>query len=664
MTNPVPVISEGVIMKKLFLGLISVIAFSVLFACTLSRHEAVAAGALSQNQQAVIDAMKAEAEARVESAGKPAKQEKLTSGMKARDGLPETLDLRAVDKNGDGITENYVTSVKQQRPFGSCWSFATISASEISILYEMGREAVDVSEDGIRKDAIDLSEHHLAWFIYTAIPEADSQGIYSGQLMSQAGEGLYSQVKDADKNASLKMGSGSTQFAAAKYFASGIGPVEEPDFNTEKEPDKQLVYCSKEGNITHNEKFNVDCYSPDDDWSVDETLRFTQSYMLEDSYMLPSPVSIDEKGNYDKEYADTVSSLYKEQIMQGRAVSICFCSDTYRPDQDTSCPQYINSGGGTWAHYTYSQPRANHAVTVVGWDDNYSVDNFLSEIQVTDKQGQPLFNADGTPKMKSVPKPPADGAWIVKNSWGAENSIGQGITDSHWGVDGSGFFYLSYYDTSIETAECFDFDVENRLKAELGEYEIDEYDLMPTEMPKSVVCDFEIASANVFTTEDDEMLRAVCCTTTEFNEEVKVVISVAEEGADSVTGVRPVLEYSEEFEYPGLHIINLPEDVELAKGQIYAIAVTQLGRDGYLLSIGSEFNQKGFDAGYCDDNYAAKGVVNSKESYIYLADEDTWWDFADVLEIFKANGGAADYLTYDNFPIKGYASISVAETNP
>ena len=37
-----------------------------------------------------------------------------------------------------------------------------------------------------------------------------------------------------------------------------------------------------------------------------------------------------------------------------------------------------------------------HAVTVIGWDDNFSKDKFIT-------------------------KAPADGAWIVKNSWGTDN---------------------------------------------------------------------------------------------------------------------------------------------------------------------------------------------------------------------------------------------------
>ena len=53
----------------------------------------------------------------------------------------------------------------------------------------------------------------------------------------------------------------------------------------------------------------------------------------------------------------------------------------------------------------------NHAVTIVGWDDNYSKDNF----------------PDGCP---------GNGAWIVKNSWGS-------------GSGKDGYIYISYYDTSF-----------------------------------------------------------------------------------------------------------------------------------------------------------------------------------------------------------------------
>lgn len=48
--------------------------------------------------------------------------------------------------------------------------------------------------------------------------------------------------------------------------------------------------------------------------------------------------------------------------------------------------------------YSYSgNAGVNHAVTLVGWDDNFAKENFNSSCNVT-----------------------SDGAWIVRNSWGEQ----------------------------------------------------------------------------------------------------------------------------------------------------------------------------------------------------------------------------------------------------
>ena len=62
-----------------------------------------------------------------------------------------------------------------------------------------------------------------------------------------------------------------------------------------------------------------------------------------------------------------------------------------------------------------SKDREFHAVTIVGWDDNYSKDNFSSEMQ-----------------------PKNDGAYIALNSWG-----------DNWGQNG--YFYISYEDKYVES---------------------------------------------------------------------------------------------------------------------------------------------------------------------------------------------------------------------
>jgi hypothetical protein len=76
--------------------------------------------------------------------------------------------------------------------------------------------------------------------------------------------------------------------------------------------------------------------------------------------------------------------------------------------------------------------RAGHAIHIIGWDDNL-------EVQMRDKDGNLLKNADGSPKMEK-------GFWLFKNSWG---TAGFGIDNP----TGPGYGWLSYKYVS-EEASC------------------------------------------------------------------------------------------------------------------------------------------------------------------------------------------------------------------
>lgn len=117
----------------------------------------------------------------------------------------------------------------------------------------------------------------------------------------------------------------------------------------------------------------------------------------------------------------------------------------------------------------------------------------------------------------------------------------------------------------------------------------------------------------------------------------------------------PVLEFKKQFDYKGLHVVQLPKTISLNKGERIAVAITQKNNGKYFLSVGSEYNLKGYLNNLCDDQYYAVGVVHKGESFVSVGNQVL--DFYDIKNKAENLDGPTSYLSYDNFPIKLYSSI-------
>lgn len=121
----------------------------------------------------------------------------------------------------------------------------------------------------------------------------------------------------------------------------------------------------------------------------------------------------DVPSNLAKYGATAIQFLYKDEpdsvkraVMENGGVYSAYAHSYVCLSSDALSYYMPNDYNGTYT---------GHAIEIVGWDDNYSADNFSAPI---DK------------------KPEKNGAWLIKNSWGNNNSLG-------------GYFWISYEDKFI-----------------------------------------------------------------------------------------------------------------------------------------------------------------------------------------------------------------------
>ena len=144
----------------------------------------------------------------------------------ADEDYPAAFDLRNVDTDGDNIGDtSYVTPVKFQNPFGTCWGFAAIAAAETSIL-----GSGIAAENDYTADTLDLSEKHLVYFVGTPIDDPSNP---------QNGEGTHAL---AGVTVQDQLNGGGAPILATNLFASGIGPVLE-------DTDSDYMYKGKNNSI-------------------------------------------------------------------------------------------------------------------------------------------------------------------------------------------------------------------------------------------------------------------------------------------------------------------------------------------------------------------------------------------------------------------------------
>ena len=215
------------------------------------------------------------------------------------------------------------------------------------------------------------------------------------------------------------------------------------------------------------------------------------------------------------------------------------------------------------SYYNYEVTNTNHAITIVGWDDNYS-----------------RYNFDKIPE--------GDGAWIVKNSFGT--NFGDG-----------GYFYISYYDKSMnpnDDAKIYTFILDDTTKYDKNY----QYDYAGATRKYSYYTD-SIWTKNVYTSTRNENLAAV---STYFLQEVKWELYIYVNGK---------LKYTQSStSKPGYYTIKLNKMIPLQSNDKFSIVYHLKTLDGSDITIP-----------VCSSEDTINKYFSSKKSFISMTGTG-WYD--------------------------------------
>ena len=247
------------------------------------------------------------------------------------------------------------------------------------------------------------------------------------------------------------------------------------------------------------------------DFASSSTKTLPSSLMYESEYKLKSLRKI---------AADDTDKI-KDAIMEYGAVSVSYYSSS----------SYTASS--TYAHYCPSSYTADHAVTIVGWDDNYSRTNFNSSY-----------------------RPTSNGAWLVKNSWG-----------DTWGLNG--YFWISYEDATL--TDVISYDV----------VPADTYDNVYSHDGGNSLLYFPgqvgVSYANVFEAEANEILKAVnvgVVTSSDAYYTLKIHKNPATLSPSGTSDFTKLVSFQSGYFHNGFNMIELTSPLSLSKGDVFVISVT------------------------------------------------------------------------------------------
>ncbi len=273
----------------------------------------------------------------------------------------------------------------------------------------------------------------------------------------------------------------------------------------------------------------------------------------------------------------------KKEIIKHGAAGIAFHVGSQLGVYNTTA-YYEKTGEEVATFYCPTDDTADHAVNIVGWDDDFPATNF-----------------------KTTPE--GDGAWLVRNSWSDET-----------GNDIKSYFWISYYDKGIddnvwimdfEPADNYDFN-----------YQYDGCSVVAKGWETPITSTY----ANVFQVKGaaNEQLRAVAIALNEDRNvpyTIKVYTNLAKR-SNPRSGILAAT-VSGKTTYAGNYTIPLGKAVSVPKGTYYSVVV-EIGNK----TAGIDMEQSGSGV-----HLTANAYMDYNQSFIYR--NGHWIDFAEFAEQYN-----------------------------
>ena len=234
---------------------------------------------------------------------------------------------------------------------------------------------------------------------------------------------------------------------------------------------------------------------------------------------------------------------------------------------------YYKSSTASYYFYGNTSRNSNHAVAIVGWDDDY-------------------------PASKFAKAPPGNGAFIVRNSWGA-----------NWGE--GGYFYVSYYDESFAWTTLYSF---SNAESTDNYESIYEYD------PLGLVTSLGYGSAtawgaNMFQATAATKISAVGFYAMTPNTTYTIYVYTGSTASSPRSGTLATTQ-SGKAEYAGYVTVPLTSPVSVSARQLFSVAV-QLTTPGYNYPLACEYAYPG---------YTSEATAASGQSFL-SSNGSSWSDF-------------------------------------